>query len=119
MSRVQPITIKVLQEKSRRTGPAEGEGERHTKAAEERAAERLTIEESNNERLFGCRSVESSALTEAQTLSFCLHSVGLLQEKRRRKELTIFTGQEYKGLGFQCEKKWSNCQLNEKHLGAK
>lgn len=63
-----------FQEKSRRTGPAEGEGERHTKAAEERAAERLTIEESNNECLFGCRrkSVESSALTETQTLAYIL-----------------------------------------------
>lgn len=74
MGRVQPITIKVLQEKSRRTGPAEGEGEQHTKAAEERAAERLTIEESNNECLFGCRrkSMESSALTETQTLAYIL-----------------------------------------------
>lgn len=105
MSRVQPITIKVLQEKSRRTGPAEGKGERHTKTAEERAAERLTIEESDNERLFGCwrKSMKSSALMEIQTV--WLHSVGLHRKKRTRKELTIFTGQEYKGLVFPCGKK--------------
>lgn len=83
MSRVQPITIKVLQEKSRRTGPAEGEGERHTKTAEERAAERLTIEESNNEHLFGCwrQSVESSALTETQTLAYILRGFSRKKEQ--------------------------------------
>lgn len=87
MSRIQPITIKVLQEKSRRTGPAEGEGERHTKTSEERAAERLTIDESNNERLFGCwrKSVESSALTKTQTAAYILW--GFSKKKERGKSL--------------------------------
>lgn len=95
MSRVQPITIKVLQEKNRRTGLAAGEGGRNTKTAEERAAERLTMGDRNKEPLFGCWG--ERALDSHEKSNTC-YFLGLHQEKGSRKQLTRVTGQEQKVL---------------------
>lgn len=75
MSRVHPITIKVLQEKSRRTGPAEGVGGQDT-------VERLTIEEINNGCLYCFWCVEP--LSHGNSKSG-FHSVALHQEKEPGK----------------------------------